>query len=67
MRRLKNDLSPKTYRVLFVLNIVVAVCSLVIGFFDVYFKEWVPAACMFIICAFAAYNVYTFKDKLGDK
>lgn len=58
------DLSPKTYRILFVCNVVVAVCTLVIGGVDVYFKEWVPAACMFVVFAAAAYNVYLFYDKM---
>lgn len=49
---------------LLVLNIIVAVCCLVIGGFDLYFREWVPAACMFIIMAFALYNCYTFKDRI---
>ncbi|MBQ9500161.1 MAG: hypothetical protein Q4D30_00110 [Bacteroidales bacterium] len=64
MRRPKHDLSPKTYQVLLVLNVIVAVCCLVIGGFDLYFHEWTPAACMFIIMVFAIYNCYTFKDRI---
>lgn len=65
MKRPKNDLSPKTYKILYYLNIVVSVCCLVIGGIDVYFHEWTGAACMFLIFAFAVYNAYTFKDRIN--
>ena len=59
----KSDLSPRTYKLLFILNVVVAACCVIIGGFDVYFHEWVPAVCMYVIFAFAAYNAYLFYDR----
>jgi len=61
---MKQDLSPKTYRILLIVNVVVCVCALVIGVFDVYYSDWIPAACMLIIFVASVYNIYSFYNKL---
>ena len=61
------NLSPKAYKVLCVLRVVVAVSSLVCGGVYAYFSEYVLSACFFITFVGTAYNAWLFYKTLKQQ